>query len=577
MPTLRDCISHWETDEKRGETKGTQSCIEGSAEEDTVKEDQVHIRSEWSSGPSSCCSRDTLLTCCCQWMTVTRCFRACCWESRVCTKMGWMSSPHVDQTLDQDARISSVIDWMACKDLFNLEIAAELRAYICSNEWVTDPEKLSKFSKDQLVPKAAEEYLCLITKEEMPWGLKKYMELELFPHIHLRVGCGISLATAQRWLHSEGFRYTTHKKSLYFDGHDHADVVEYRQRSSCLQWKLMSHGWSNMWWEMLTKSLSYHAIILLSATLFLYHKMRWHHKPMTSWRRCGFIRMSIVCARRGLVMGFTKVIPFVQQLGGWRKGCKPLNMARTMMVIGMGSNLWNRSDLGSIVCHHYWWIFEQLKERIIPAFKKAHGAGYQALIMVNNSQGHSAYSPDTLLVSWMNVNPGGKQGILWDGWYTRDGQKVVQPMVFPHDHWKCSLILWSRNPWSKKSLKRQVIFALYCPNSTVSWILLNSSGVQSKNTSMITVITLSTHWRRTRQKHWNQSNYQQSRNGSTGSSSGWMPIGQVWELLKLRSRWRRTVPRFTLLTAMLWRQSLAPLTSNYSGFSCHMLMTNNFI
>ena len=82
--------------------------------------------------------------------------------------MGWMSSPHVDQTLDQDARISSVIDWMACKDLFNLEIAAELRAYIHSNKWVTDLEKLSKFSKDQLVPKAAEEYLCLITKEEMP-------------------------------------------------------------------------------------------------------------------------------------------------------------------------------------------------------------------------------------------------------------------------------------------------------------------------------------------------------------------------------------------------------------------------
>ena len=52
--------------------------------------------------------------------------------------------------------------------LSNPEIAAELRAYICSNKWVMDPEKLSKFLKDQLVPKAAEEYLCLITKEEMP-------------------------------------------------------------------------------------------------------------------------------------------------------------------------------------------------------------------------------------------------------------------------------------------------------------------------------------------------------------------------------------------------------------------------
>ena len=40
---------------------------------------------------------------------------------------------------------------------------------------------------------------------------------------------GISLATARHWLHSEGFKYTTHKKGLYFDGHDWPDVVEYQQ------------------------------------------------------------------------------------------------------------------------------------------------------------------------------------------------------------------------------------------------------------------------------------------------------------------------------------------------------------
>ncbi|KAF8231337.1 hypothetical protein L208DRAFT_1277353 [Tricholoma matsutake] len=52
---------------------------------------------------------------------------------------------------------------------------------------------------------------------------------------------------------------------------------------------------------------------------------------------------------------------------------------------------------------------KQLKDKIIPTFKCMHGAGHQALIMVNNSQGHSAYSEDALLVSRMNVNPGGKQ------------------------------------------------------------------------------------------------------------------------------------------------------------------------
>ena len=51
----------------------------------------------------------------------------------------------------------------------------------------------------------------------------------------------------------------------------------------------------------------------------------------------------------------------------------------------------------------------QLIEKIIPSFEEVHGPGYQALIMVDNLQGHSAYAEDALLVSQMNVNPGGAQ------------------------------------------------------------------------------------------------------------------------------------------------------------------------
>lgn len=76
----------------------------------------------------------------------------------------------------------------------------------------------------------------------------------------------------------------------------------------------------------------------------------------------------------------------------------------------------------------------QLKEKIIPAFENAHGPGYQALFMVDNSQGHSAYSEDALLVSRMNVKPGGKQAHMRDGWFMRDGIKVIQQMVYPPDH-----------------------------------------------------------------------------------------------------------------------------------------------
>ncbi len=80
-------------------------------------------------------------------------------------------------------------------------------------------------------------------------------------------------------------------------------------------------------------------------------------------------------------------------------------------------------------------LFLQLIEKIIPAFEKAHGPGFQALIMVDNSQGHSAYAIDALLVSRMNLRPGGKQARMRDGWFMRRGnEKVTQSMVFPPDH-----------------------------------------------------------------------------------------------------------------------------------------------
>jgi hypothetical protein len=113
--------------------------------------------------------------------------------------------------------------------LSNPLIAAELRAYVHSKKWAMDPAKLAKFTKNELLPDVAAKYLQHITREEMPKGLKKYMEVELFPRIHLKVGWGVSLSTAHRWLHLEGFRYTSHKKGLYFDGHDRPDVVAYRQ------------------------------------------------------------------------------------------------------------------------------------------------------------------------------------------------------------------------------------------------------------------------------------------------------------------------------------------------------------
>ncbi|KAJ3987893.1 hypothetical protein F5890DRAFT_1571338 [Lentinula detonsa] len=74
---------------------------------------------------------------------------------------------------------------------------------------------------------------------------------------------------------------------------------------------------------------------------------------------------------------------------------------------------------------------KQLQEEIIPAFEAKHNPNeYQALIMADNSQGHSAYAQDALLTCCMNMNPGGKQGMLRDTWfYDHNGHRVVQKMI----------------------------------------------------------------------------------------------------------------------------------------------------
>ncbi|KAI6123205.1 hypothetical protein EDD16DRAFT_1691577 [Pisolithus croceorrhizus] len=200
----------------------------------------------------------------------------------------------------------------------------ELWSFIHSNKWAVNPEKLVEFSKEKMVPTAAEHYLKHITDFEMPQGLKKYMELELFPYIQLKPSKGISLATAH-----------------------------------CLR------GW------------------ILSGEQPLWKK----------GVRCGLHQSDVIYASHTLEYG--------KNYEGYWTG-----------------------DL----------FIKQLQEKIIPAFEHAHGPGYQMLLMVDNSQGHSAYAKDALLISWMNMNPGGKQACMQDGWFICNGAKITQQMVFPQDH-----------------------------------------------------------------------------------------------------------------------------------------------
>ncbi|KAJ7706607.1 hypothetical protein B0H16DRAFT_1345852 [Mycena metata] len=227
-------------------------------------------------------------------------------------------------------------------------IRAELRSYVRSERWAMNPEKLVEFSQQKMVPAAADQYLRKITEEEMPAGLKKYMELELFPRIAFKIGRGVSLRTARRLLQREGFM-----TAQCNDGPKKSWVLEGEQ-------PLRKKGVGR-----------------------------------------GLHRSDVICSTVGYLTEAGAQLEYGKNYEGYWDG--------TMFMV-------------------------QLRDKIIPAFETAHGAGYQMLLMVDHSQGHCMYRLDALIVSRMNLGPGGKQAFMRNGWWMDGNVRRTQTIVYPADH-----------------------------------------------------------------------------------------------------------------------------------------------
>ncbi|KIJ39315.1 hypothetical protein M422DRAFT_257928 [Sphaerobolus stellatus SS14] len=246
-----------------------------------------------------------------------------------------------------------------------------------------DPAKLAKFTKDKLIPEEASQYLCQIVEHEMP---------------------------------NEGFKYTAHKKALYYDGHECPDVTLYRQETFIPSMKaydrrLVKYVVGQVENEEPLTCFKVETKLVLCA-----------HDEMTAQANDGQ-KMSWIwkgeqpLKKKGLGHGLHQS-DFICSTVGWLK-----DASQTLEYGKNYEGYWN----GEL-------FVKQLKERFFSAFEAAHGPGYQALVLIDNSQGHSAYAEDALLTSRMNMHPGGKQANLRDGWFMNNGQKLIQKMNFPENH-----------------------------------------------------------------------------------------------------------------------------------------------
>lgn len=56
--------------------------------------------------------------------------------------------------------------------------------------------------------------------------------------------------------------------------------------------------------------------------------------------------------------------------------------------------------------------------------------GYSLLFLFDNAISHSVYAQNALRTAQMNKRVGGQQPWLREGWFERDGARIIQPMSF---------------------------------------------------------------------------------------------------------------------------------------------------
>ncbi|KAJ3815304.1 hypothetical protein F5876DRAFT_85808 [Lentinula aff. lateritia] len=113
---------------------------------------------------------------------------------------------------------------------------------------------------------------------------------------------------------------------------------------------------------------------------------------------------------------------------------------------------------------------KQLRKKFFPAFRAAHGPGYIAVVLVDNSQEHAAYAKNALRVSEMGFCPGGKQCQMQDDknlinqcyfHLTIDQPKGMQQVLIEQGLWKSGLYMKCKGECSteveQKSLVQKVI------------------------------------------------------------------------------------------------------------------------
>jgi hypothetical protein len=297
--------------------------------------------------------------------------------------------------------------------------------------------KRASLLNDEDVSSRIREWLLLTSKVyRTPDKLCRWINESLLVEITGYVGHNVSERTVRRWMNTVGYKYGIWKKGIFIDGHERADVVEYRKE---FLFRMLSRFKFMQWWEgddMQTalgqECASKTEIVWVSHDESIFYSnddggKGWGSEDHPDIHKKGNGRSIMVS-------------DFICPCHGRLR----LNGVPISAQIEPGKNhdgYWQATD-----------ILKQLEEKAIPAFDQMHPEA-RGLFVFDNSTNHGAYAADALVAvaSKMNLGPGGKVPVMRStSFFNELGVEIEQAM---HEHnvpKGLKKILLEREMWIEK-------------------------------------------------------------------------------------------------------------------------------
>ena len=251
----------------------------------------------------------------------------------------------------------------------------------------------------------------------------QWVNEDLLPNEMLEPGFprSIALETGRKWMHELGFEIVHAKKGTFVDGHEHEDVVAYRmvflRKMIALGFLNASNAPTEEARNALPEDLESPSQAVINKTVIFFHDestFQCNDDQPTLWATKGTNITRPKSKGAGIM-----VSDFICEHGYLSLTAEEYEAAK---VSNPTIRLQAREFLEYGESKEGYWTAEKFMRQIefgvmIAEVKYPRAEGWRHVWVFDHSSCHAAMADDALDVSKMNVNPGGKQRKMRDGWW----------------------------------------------------------------------------------------------------------------------------------------------------------------